>query len=67
MFYSVQHPHIAGGRHIAASGFFLVQPENGDGDSRLPLDVLLDNSNKITAAFVRQGWLILLITSIRIE
>ena len=32
MFYPVQHPHITGDCHIAASGFFRVRQEVCDGD-----------------------------------
>ena len=44
MFYPVQHPHIAGDRHITASGFFIVRQEVRDGNARLFLNVLFDNS-----------------------
>ena len=41
---TIQFSNITGDRHIAASGFFIVRQEVCDGNARLFLDVLLDNS-----------------------
>ena len=43
MFYPVQHLHITGDRRIAASGFFVVWNEIGDGDIRLFLVLSHEN------------------------
>ena len=43
-FHAIQLSHIAGDRHIAASGFLCVRQEVRNGYTRLFLDVLFNDS-----------------------
>ena len=41
---TIQFSYITGDRYIAASGIFIVRKEVGDGNTRLFLDMLFDDS-----------------------